>query len=326
MENLLEIKNLSIEYVTDDRINKAVNDLNLKIREGETLGFVGETGAGKTTTALGVMRLVPNPPGKIVSGEIYFEGENLLDKEEKDMREIRGNKISMIFQDPMTSLNPIMTVGEQIEEVIKLHEDLPKEELRKRAEEMLDTVGIRKERFDDYPHQFSGGMKQRVVIAMALACNPKLIIADEPTTALDVTIQAQVLELMKELKIKFNTSILLITHDLGVVAETCDYVSIMYAGSSLEYGDVERIYNNPLHPYTVGLFNSIPSLDEDKDKLDVIPGTPPDPSNLPTGCRFHPRCSRCMEICKKSLPKSIEVEKGHFVSCFLYDKEMKEGK
>ncbi|MCF6463828.1 ABC transporter ATP-binding protein [Clostridium sp. Cult1] len=326
MENLLEIKNLSIEYVTDDRINKAVNDLNLKIREGETLGFVGETGAGKTTTALGVMRLVPNPPGKIVSGEIYFEGENLLDKEEKDMREIRGNKISMIFQDPMTSLNPIMTVGEQIEEVIKLHEDLPKEELRKRAEEMLDTVGIRKERFDDYPHQFSGGMKQRVVIAMALACNPKLIIADEPTTALDVTIQAQVLELMKELKIKFNTSILLITHDLGVVAETCDYVSIMYAGSSLEYGDVERIYNNPLHPYTVGLFNSIPSLDEDKDKLDVIPGTPPDPSNLPTGCKFHPRCSRCMEICKKSLPKSIEVEKGHFVSCFLYDKEMKEGK
>src|SRR5690606_8767802 len=219
MENLLEIKNLSIEYVTDDRINKAVNDLNLKIREGETLGFVGETGAGKTTTALGVMRLVPNPPGKIVSGEIYFEGENLLDKEEKDMREIRGNKISMIFQDPMTSLNPIMTVGEQIEEVIKLHEDLPKEELRKRAEEMLDTVGIRKERFDDYPHQFSGGMKQRVVIAMALACNPKLIIADEPTTALDVTIQAQVLELMKELKIKFNTSILLITHALGVVAE-----------------------------------------------------------------------------------------------------------
>ncbi len=231
------------------------------------------------------------------------------------MREIRGNKISMIFQDPMTSLNPIMTVGEQIEEVIKLHEDLPKEELRKRAEEMLDTVGIRKERFDDYPHQFSGGMKQRVVIAMALACNPKLIIADEPTTALDVTIQAQVLELMKELKIKFNTSILLITHDLGVVAETCDYVSIMYAGSSLEYGDVERIYNNPLHPYTVGLFNSIPSLDEDKDKLDVIPGTPPDPSNLPTGCRFHPRCSRCMEICK-SLPKSIEVEKAILFPAF----------
>ncbi len=326
MGNLLEIKNLSIEYATDDGINKAVNNLNLKIREGETLGFVGETGAGKTTTALGIMRLVPNPPGKIVSGEIYFEGENLLNIEEKDMRGIRGNKISMIFQDPMTSLNPIITVGEQIEEVIKLHEDLPKEKLRKRAEGMLETVGIRKERFDDYPHQFSGGMKQRVVIAMALACNPKLIIADEPTTALDVTIQAQVLELMKELKIKFNTSILLITHDLGVVAETCDYVSIMYAGSSLEYGDVERIYNNPLHPYTVGLFNSIPSLDEDKDKLDVIPGTPPDPSNLPSGCRFHPRCSKCMEICKKETPKSIEVEKGHFVSCFLYDKELKGGK
>ena len=326
MENLLEIKNLSIEYDTDERANKAVNNLNLKIREGETLGFVGETGAGKTTTALGIMRLVPDPPGKIVSGEIYFEGENLLQKSEKEMRTIRGNKISMIFQDPMTSLNPIMTVGEQIQEVIELHQSLAKDELREKAEEMLETVGIRKERFDDYPHQFSGGMKQRVVIAMALACNPKLIIADEPTTALDVTIQAQVLELMKELKDKFNTSMLLITHDLGVVAETCDYVAIMYAGSSLEYGNVERLYNNPLHPYTVGLFNSIPSLDEDKEKLDVIPGTPPDPSNLPTGCRFHPRCSRCMEICKKSIPKTIEVEKGHFVSCFLYDKEIKEGK
>ena len=326
MENLLEIKNLSIEYDTDERANKAVNNLNLKIREGETLGFVGETGAGKTTTALGIMKLVPDPPGKIVSGEIYFEGENLLQKSEKEMRTIRGNKISMIFQDPMTSLNPIMTVGKQIQEVIELHQSLAKDELREKAEEMLETVGIRKERFDDYPHQFSGGMKQRVVIAMALACNPKLIIADEPTTALDVTIQAQVLELMKELKEKFNTSMLLITHDLGVVAETCDYVAIMYAGSSLEYGNVERLYNNPLHPYTVGLFNSIPSLDEDKEKLDVIPGTPPDPSNLPTGCRFHPRCSRCMEICKKSIPKTIEVEKGHFVSCFLYDKEIKEGK
>ncbi|GFN36261.1 ABC transporter ATP-binding protein [Tepidimicrobium xylanilyticum] len=326
MGNLLEIKNLSIEYVTDERTNKAVNNLNLKIREGETLGFVGETGAGKTTTALGIMRLVPNPPGRIVSGEIYFEGENLLEKTEKEMREIRGNKISMIFQDPMTSLNPIMTVGEQIEEVIKLHEDLPKDELRKRAEAMLETVGIRKERFDNYPHEFSGGMKQRVVIAMGLACNPKLIIADEPTTALDVTIQAQVLELMKELKIKFNTSMLLITHDLGVVAETCDYVAIMYAGSVVEYGNVERIYNNPLHPYTIGLFNSIPSLDEDKDKLDVIPGSPPDPSNLPTGCKFHPRCINCMEICKKRVPEPIEVEEGHFVSCLLYDKGIKEGK
>ncbi|NLW39493.1 MAG: ABC transporter ATP-binding protein [Tissierellia bacterium] len=326
MGNLLEIKNLSIEYVTDERTNKAVNNLNLKIREGETLGFVGETGAGKTTTALGIMRLVPSPPGRIVSGEIIFEGENLLEKTEKEMREIRGNKISMIFQDPMTSLNPIMTVGEQIEEVIKLHEDLPKDELRKRAEAMLETVGIRKERFDDYPHEFSGGMKQRVVIAMGLACNPKLIIADEPTTALDVTIQAQVLELMKELKVKFNTSMLLITHDLGVVAETCDYVAIMYAGSVLEYGNVERIYNNPLHPYTVGLFNSIPSLDEDKDKLDVIPGTPPDPANLPTGCKFHPRCSKCMEICKQKMPEPIEVEEGHYVSCFLYDKDVKEGR
>ena len=320
-DKLLEIKDLNIQYVTDDGKFKAVNDLHLKIGKGETLGFVGETGAGKTTTALGIMRLVPNPPGEIVKGDIIFEGENLLEKTEKEMTSIRGNKISMIFQDPMTSLNPIMTVGEQIEEVIDLHQDIPKNELRTKAEEMLETVGIRKERFDDYPHQFSGGMKQRVVIAMALACNPKLIIADEPTTALDVTIQAQVLELMKELKEKYNTSILLITHDLGVVAEICDYVAIMYAGTSIEYADVERLYNNPLHPYTVGLFNSIPSLDEDVEKLMVIPGTPPNPSDLPTGCRFHPRCSHCMEKCKKSFPKPVEVEKGHFVSCFLYDKE-----
>lgn len=321
-KNLLEIKNLSIEYATDEGIYKAVNNLNLKIREGETLGFVGETGAGKTTTALGIMNLIPSPPGQIVSGEIFFEGENLLDKTEKEMRKIRGDKISMIFQDPMTSLNPILRVGEQIEEAIELHQDLSKEELRKKAEDMLETVGIRRERFEDYPHQFSGGMKQRVVIAMALACNPKMIIADEPTTALDVTIQAQVLELMKGLKIKFNTSMLLITHDLGVVAETCEYVAIMYAGSSVEYGDVERLYNNPLHPYTVGLFNSIPSLDEDKDELDVIPGIPPNPSNLPTGCRFHPRCSRCMDRCKKEIPMPIEVEDGHFVSCFLYDEDV----
>lgn len=326
MGNLLEIKDLNIEYMTEEGAAKAVNDLNLKIREGETLGFVGETGAGKTTTALGIMRLVPNPPGKIVKGEIFFEGKNLLKETEKEMMSTRGNKISMIFQDPMTSLNPILTVGQQIEEVIELHQDIPKDELRTKAEEMLDTVGIRKERFDDYPHQFSGGMKQRVVIAMALACDPKLIIADEPTTALDVTIQAQVLELMKELKIKFNTSMLLITHDLGVVAETCDYVSIMYAGSSVEYADVEHLYNNPLHPYTVGLFDSIPSLDEDKEKLAVISGAPPDPSNLPTGCRFNPRCPKCMEICKKKSPKSIEVEDGHFVSCFLYDSEVKGGK
>ncbi|MDD2495944.1 MAG: ABC transporter ATP-binding protein [Tissierellia bacterium] len=320
-DNLLEIKNLSIEYVTEDGRFKAVNDLNLKIRVGETLGFVGETGAGKTTTALGIMRLVPNPPGRIVQGEIIFEGENLLEKNIKEMTSTRGNKISMIFQDPMTSLNPIMTVGKQIEEVIKLHQDIPKNEITIRAEKMLETVGIRKERFNDFPHQFSGGMKQRVVIAMALACNPKLIIADEPTTALDVTIQAQVLELMKELKEKFNTSILLITHDLGVVAEICDYVAIMYAGSAIEYANIERLFNNPLHPYTVGLFNSIPSLDEDVDKLTVISGTPPDPSHLPMGCRFHPRCPHVMEKCKENFPQAIEVEEGHFVSCFLYNKE-----
>ncbi len=323
MEELLKIKNLSVQYNTDDGNFKAVNNLDLMIRKGETLGFVGETGAGKTTTALSIMNLIPNPPGEITEGKILFEDGDILKKTEKEMTDIRGNKISMIFQDPMTSLNPIMTVGKQIAEVVELHQDIPKSEIRKKSEEMLEVVGIKKERFDDYPHQFSGGMKQRVVIAMALACNPKLIIADEPTTALDVTIQAQVLELMKELKDKYKTSILLITHDLGVVAEICDYVAIMYAGTSIEYADVKELYENPLHPYTVGLFNSIPSLDEDVEKLSVIAGTPPDPSNLPTGCRFHPRCPECMEICKKQAPKSIEIKEGHFVSCFLYDKDIK---
>lgn len=323
MEELLKIKNLSVQYNTDDGNFKAVNNLNLKIRTGETLGFVGETGAGKTTTALSIMNLIPNPPGEITSGEIIFEEEDILKKTEKEMTNIRGNKISMIFQDPMTSLNPIITIGKQIEEVVELHQDIDKSEIRKKSEEMLEVVGIKKERFDDYPHEFSGGMKQRVVIAMALACNPKLIIADEPTTALDVTIQAQVLELMKDLKDKYRTSILMITHDLGVVAEICDYVAIMYAGTSIEYAAVKELYENPLHPYTKGLFNSIPSLDEDVEKLSVIDGTPPNPSKLPTGCRFHPRCPECMELCKSKTPSSIEVKDGHYVSCFLYDEQVK---
>ena len=325
MENLLEIKNLSIEYVTDDGINKAVNNLNLKIREGETLGFVGETGAGKTTTALGIMRLVPNPPGKIVGGEIYFEGKDLLKKEEKNLREIRGNKISMIFQDPMTSLNPIITVGKQVEEVIKLHEELSKDELRNKAEKMLDTVGIRKERFDDYPHQFSGGMRQRVVIAIALACDPTLLIADEPTTALDVTIQAQVLELMKDLKKEFNTSLIMITHDLGVVAEICDKVAIMYAGSVVEYADTHSLYTNPLHPYTNGLFNSIPDLDADQEELKVIHGLMPDPTNLPSGCTFHPRCPMAQPECSQKRPEMLEIEPGHFVACPVCCNGLKKG-
>ncbi len=317
-EYLLKIKDLSIEYRTDDGVTHAVNNLNLRIRPGETLGFVGETGAGKTTTALGIMGQVPDPPGVITSGEVIFEGENLLDKTKREMRSIRGDKISMIFQDPMTSLNPIMKVGDQIAEVIRLHQDLDKKEIRAKSIEMLEIVGIRPERVDDYPHEFSGGMKQRVVIAMALACNPMLLLADEPTTALDVTIQAQVLELMKELKIKFDTALIMITHDLGVVAEICDYVAIMYAGSVVEYGNVTQIYNDTLHPYTVGLFNSIPSLDEDKELI-AIAGMPPDPTNLPTGCRFHPRCPYATERCARETPETYVREDGHEVACFLYD-------
>lgn len=320
MAELLDIRNLSVAFDTDSGKVYAVNNLSLKIGRKETLGLVGETGAGKTTTALAVMKLIQSPPGKITSGEIILEGQDLMTVPEKDMFNIRGNKISMIFQDPMTSLNPVMTVGEQISEVIELHQKLSKDELRKKTEEMLEVVGIRKERINDYPHQFSGGMKQRVVIAMALACNPELIIADEPTTALDVTIQAQVLELMKNLKEKYDTSMILITHDLGVVAEICDYVSVIYAGSIVEYASVKDMYETPGHPYTKGLFNSIPSLDEDVESLTTIKGNPPDPSALPSGCRFHPRCDKCMEVCKHTNPEFQEVSPGHFIACHLFKK------
>ena len=320
MAELLDIRNLSVAFDTDSGKVYAVNNLSLKIGRKETLGLVGETGAGKTTTALAVMKLIQSPPGKITSGEIILEGQDLMRVPEKDMFNIRGNKISMIFQDPMTSLNPVMTVGEQISEVIELHQKLSKDELRKKTEEMLEVVGIRKERINDYPHQFSGGMKQRVVIAMALACNPELIIADEPTTALDVTIQAQVLELMKNLKEKYDTSMILITHDLGVVAEICDYVSVIYAGSIVEYASVKDMYETPGHPYTKGLFNSIPSLDEDVESLTTIKGNPPDPSALSSGCRFHPRCDKCMEICKHTNPEFQEVSPGHFIACHLFKK------
>lgn len=319
MDNLLTIKDLTVEYITDSGEVEAVNHLNMKVGVRETVGFVGETGAGKTTTAKAIMKLIQSPPGYIRSGEIYLNGLNLFEVKEKDMFNIRGDKVSMIFQDPMTSLNPIMTVGDQIKEVIELHQNVTKDELDAKTKEMLSLVGIRPERINDYPHQFSGGMKQRVVIAMALACNPELIIADEPTTALDVTIQAQVLELMKELKEKYNTSMILITHDLGVVAETCDKVCVIYAGTIIEDSRVEDIYQNPLHPYTVGLFDSIPSLDEDVERLTVIPGATPDPSNLPQGCRFHPRCKKCMEICKTEFPVMREVAANHFVACHLYN-------
>ena len=284
--NLLDIRGLTIHYITRDGIIKAVNSLDLSIGESKTLGLVGETGAGKTTTALGIMRLVSDPPGKIISGEIFFEGKNLLNASDSEIRKIRGNEISMIFQDPMTALNPIIRVGDQIAEVVKLHGNCSKSEAMVRSLKMLETVGIQPERSVEYPHQFSGGMKQRVVIAMALACNPKLLIADEPTTALDVTIQAQVLEMMNNLKEQYKTSMLLITHDLGIVAETCDEVAIIYAGEIVEYGLLEHIFENTRHPYTIGLFGSIPSLVKDVDRLSPIKGLMPDPAALPAGCRF----------------------------------------
>lgn len=288
-EKLLDIKNLSVTYKTEDGIVYAVNDLNMEIGHKETLGFVGETGAGKTTTAMTIMGLLPTPPGKVTSGEILFDGRDMLTISDKERRSILGEEISMIFQDPMTSLNPSMRVGDQIVEMIRLHKKIGKKEAMVEAENLLEMVGIRRERARSYPHQFSGGMKQRVVIAIALACRPKLIIADEPTTALDVTIQAQVMNLIKELKEKFGTSMILITHDLGIVAEICDKVAIMYAGQIVEYASVEKVYNNPSHPYTNGLFNSIPKLDTEEEWLEEIHGLPPEPTEQIEGCAFSPR-------------------------------------
>lgn len=313
--SLLEIKNLHIHYVTDNETVYAVNGASFSVEEGETVGLVGETGAGKTTTAYGILQLIPNPPGKIADGEILFDGADLLKKSQKEIRKIRGNQISIIFQDPMTALNPILPVGDQIAEVISTHTSCSKAEAALRACEILEKVGIPAERSSDFPHQFSGGMKQRVVIAIALACNPRLLIADEPTTALDVTIQAQVIDMMNELKNELNTSVILITHDLGVVAEMCDRVAIMYAGEIVEFGPLEDIFDRTAHPYTEGLFQSIPRLDIKEVKLKPIKGLMPDPSNLPEGCKFHPRCPYCTEECRTKEPEYHEISSGHFVRC-----------
>lgn len=321
MENILEIRDLTIQYHADKRIVEAVNKLNLTLKKGESLGLVGETGAGKTTTALGIMGLIPNPPGKVVDGEILFEGEDLLKLNKKKLREVRGKKISMIFQDPMTSLNPVVTVGDQIAESIRIHEKCSKAQAVVKATETLEMVGIPGERYGEYPHQFSGGMKQRVVIAIALSCNPDLLLADEPTTALDVTIQAQVLDLIVKLKKEKQTSMILITHDLGIVAEVCDKVAIMYAGEIVEFGSLEQIYNNTCHPYTKGLFGSIPDLDSHVKRLNPIPGLMPDPANLPEGCNFCPRCNCGCKKCETENPGLIEVEPGHYVKCFNFGKE-----
>ncbi|MDP4125387.1 MAG: ABC transporter ATP-binding protein [Bacillota bacterium] len=320
-ELLLQVKDLRTHFYTEAGVVKAVDGVNLEINKGETLGVVGESGSGKSITAMSIMRLIPIPPGKIVSGEVIFNGKDLIKESETNMMKIRGNDIAMIFQDPMTSLNPVLTVGEQIMESIILHQKLKRSEAKKKAVEMLKKVGIPEpeSRINNYPHQFSGGMRQRAMIAMALSCNPKLLIADEPTTALDVTIQAQILDLMNNLKKDFGTAIMMITHDLGVVAELCQKVLVMYAGNTVEYASADVLFANPKHPYTWGLLGSLPKLDESrKQRLEPIEGQPPDLRHLPQGCNFAPRCKHKMPICEQQKPSLKEIEQGHFVSCFLY--------
>ena len=318
-ENILEIKDLVVHFETEDGCVCAVNGLTFDIGKKRTLGLVGETGAGKTTTALSILNLVPNPPGKIKSGSILLDGTNILELGTEALEAVRGNDVAMIFQDPMTALNPVMTVGEQIAESIVLHEHLGKADALARAKEMLRLVGIAESRAYDYPHQFSGGMRQRVVIAIALACNPKLLIADEPTTALDVTIQAQVLELMKALIRERDMSMMLITHDLGVVAEVCDEVAVMYAGRIVEIGTADEVFNDIRHPYTEGLFNSLPNLKQRGEDLVPIKGMMPDPTNLPAGCAFAPRCPYATAGCERQQPHQREMGGTHFVACCAYD-------
>ncbi|MBR6704307.1 MAG: ABC transporter ATP-binding protein [Lachnospiraceae bacterium] len=322
-DKLLVIKNLEVNYKTDKTTVHAVNGISLELGKGETVGLVGETGAGKTTTALAILRLLPEVTAQIPHGEIYFDGENLLQVTEERMRHIRGDKISMIFQDPMTALNPVYTVGEQIYEAIELHsgEHKSREQINERVDEVLKMVGITPERKVEYPHQFSGGMKQRVVIAMALACEPELLIADEPTTALDVTIQAQVLIMMRELRDRLGTAMIMITHDLGIVAQTCDKVAVMYAGELIETGSAEDIYNSgKRHPYTEGLFGSIPNLTEDTDRLKPIPGLMPDPTDLPAGCYFSPRCPFATDKCRSQHPP-VYREGDHQIACWRFAEE-----
>ena len=317
-ETLLEIKDLTIHYCMHNRTVRAVNRVSLDIRKGETLGLVGETGAGKTTISLGILRLLQEPPAKIVEGSILYGGQDILKLSDHELRKIRGNKISMIFQDPMTALNPIDTVGEQIMEGIQLHEKLSKKDAYRKACETLEMVGIPAERYHDYPHQFSGGMKQRIIIAMALVCRPELLLADEPTTALDVTIQAQVLDMITRIREELGTSMLLITHDLGVIADMCDRVAVIYAGQIVESGTTEQIFNETSHPYTVGLFGAIPTLDMKQDRLVPIDGLMPDPANLPAGCKFCPRCKRKMAVCETQEPELTELGSGHQVRCHLF--------
>jgi peptide/nickel transport system ATP-binding protein len=311
----LSIKNLSVEYTSGRRIIHAVNNVSLSLKRGRTIGLVGETGAGKTSIAKSILRILPEPPSKIRSGQIFLDDKDLLELSEEDMLEIRGSRIAMIFQDPMTSLNPVMRIGKQVSEAIKIHNDISLKEAAQKSVEMLEMVGIPASRFNEYPHQFSGGMKQRVVIAMALACSPELLLADEPTTALDVTIQAQVLEMMNRLVSQKNTSMILITHDLGVVAEVCDEVAVIYAGEVVESGNIRDIYNDTRHPYTKGLFMALPGMNEDVSRLKPVKGMPPDPTDLPKGCRFHPRCDFAGPECGNEPVSLREISPDHYCRC-----------
>ena len=322
-ETILSVRNLKTHFKTDDGIVKAVDGVSFELEKGETLGIVGESGSGKSVTNLSIMKLIPSPPGKIVDGEVLFNGEDILKLDEAGIRNIRGNRISMIFQDPMTSLNPFLRISTQLIETIMLHQKVDKQAARAKAIEMLELVGIPApdKRIDAYPHQFSGGMRQRVMIAMALSCNPELLIADEPTTALDVTIQAQILELMKELADKLGTATILITHDLGVVAGMCENICVMYAGRVVEKADTETLFARPKHPYTLGLINSVPRLDlESRERLYSIKGQPPNLVDMPDCCPFHPRCDRAMDICRNKYPRTIKTDDHTEVSCWLYSK------
>ena len=316
---ILQVKDLQVEYRTDEATIYAVNGIDLQVRRNMTLGLVGETGAGKTTTALSIMNLIPDQVGVITGGSIELEGKDVLTLPDSDMNAIRGKDVAMIFQDPMTALNPVFTVGDQIAETLMIHEKLDKKEALEKAGQMLETVGIPAERAKEYPSQFSGGMKQRVVIAIGLACNPKLLIADEPTTALDVTIQAQVLEIMQNLKETYQMGLIMITHDLGIVAEICDEVAVMYAGRIVEYGTLEDVFEHTLHPYTEGLFNSLPNINDRRHQLTPIPGLMPDPSKLPQGCAFAPRCRYATEACRAEQPGKRWVSSTHYVACSAYN-------
>ena len=320
-EVVLKVENLTVNYELEDSIVEAVSDVSFSLKKGSTIGLVGETGAGKTTTALAIMNLVPDPPGVIKSGHIEVCGKSILDLPPHQLEKVRGKDVSMIFQDPMTSLNPVMTVGEQIAESVYLHENVTKAEAMARTEEMLELVGIPAERAREYPHQFSGGMKQRVVIAIALACNPSILLADEPTTALDVTIQAQVLDMMNELKEKLGTALVMITHDLGVVAQICDEVAVMYAGRIVERGTLKDVFTDMRHPYTEGLFNSLPDVKNKDHKLRPIPGLMPDPTDLPKGCAFSPRCPYATEHCREERPQPKYVSDTHMVECLRYEED-----